>query len=451
MLDFSKATLEALLSSEGHDCACGKRHKVGLTALKSGAGAIEALPEALRDADIARPFVVCDANTYEAAGRRVEKKLRAAGIPYGLFVFPEQKEKLEPDEAAVGAVAMAFDPRSDAVLAVGSGVINDCAKVMARAACVPSAVVATAPSMDGYASNSSSMIQNRVKVTLYNACPTAIIADTDILRAAPLKMLRAGLGDMLAKYVAICEWRISRIVTGDYYCENVAGLMRRAVRRCVKAGDGLMRRDPAAVEAVTEGLVLSGVAMAFAEVSRPASGLEHYFSHLWEMMALERGEASELHGVQVGVGTALTLAIYDRLRGFAPDRAGIEARHRAFSQDAWEGRMRGIFGKIAPTVIEMEKTRYHKNDPASHAQRLDRILAHWREIQAIIGDELPETEAILSLMRRLGMAMTSADIGISAEDTKNALLGSREIRDKYITSSLLWDLGELDAFADGYI
>ena len=53
--------------------------------------------------------------------------------------------------------------------------------------------------------------------------------------------------------------------------------------------------------------------MAFAEISRPASGLEHYFSHMWEMMALERGEPYDLHGIQVGVGTLLTLRIYQKL------------------------------------------------------------------------------------------------------------------------------------------
>lgn len=119
--------------------------------------------------------------------------------------------------------------------------------------------------MDGYASNSSSMVVRRVKESLYNACPQAILADTDVLKTAPEIMLQAGLGDMLAKYVSVCEWRISHLVVGDAYCEEIAGLVRASLRKIVEHADGLMRREDAALEAVIEGLVLSGVAMAFAE------------------------------------------------------------------------------------------------------------------------------------------------------------------------------------------
>jgi glycerol-1-phosphate dehydrogenase [NAD(P)+] len=304
-------------------------------------------------------------------------------------------------------------------------------------------VIGTAPSMDGYASNSSSMIQNRIKVTLYNACPAAILCDTDILKNAPMRMLQTGLGDMLAKYVSICEWRISHIVTGEYYCENVAALVRKSLNKCVSAAQGLRDRDPKAIEAVTEGLVLSGIAMSFAEISRPASGLEHYFSHLWEMMALDRGTAYELHGIQVGVGTYLTLRLYEHIRTLKPSRQKAEAFIKAFDNSAWEKEMREIFGAAADAVIAGEHAKYHKNDPGRHKARLENILSHWEEIQAIISQELPPASDIERLMRGLQMPVTPADMGVSREDTYKAFIGSRDIRDKYLTSSLLWDLGLL--------
>ena len=100
-------------------------------------------------------------------------------------------------------------------LAIGSGVINDCCKVLGHAAGIPSMVVGTAPSMDGYASNSSAMIREGCKCTMMNAAPHAILCDVDIIKDAPMRMLHAGLGDMLAKYVALCEWRISALVIGE--------------------------------------------------------------------------------------------------------------------------------------------------------------------------------------------------------------------------------------------
>lgn len=447
MLDFSTADMDALLLPGGHACACGRHHATTLRYLQVKPGALRFLPEALAAAGGRRPFVVCDANTHRVAGARVCALLSGANIPYSLYVYPETPEKMEPDEAAAGSLAMAFDPACDCVLAVGSGVVNDCCKVLAHAAGLPSLVVATAPSMDGYASNSSSMIRQRIKVTLYNACPVGIIADTDILRQAPMPMLHAGLGDMLAKYVSLCEWRISNLVTGEHYCENVAGLVRASLDKCVAAAEGLVRREPAAVEAVANGLILSGVAMSYEASSRPASGLEHYFSHMWEMMALNRGEASALHGIQVGVGTALTLSLLSQVRAITPDRGVAEAAMRSFSQEAWEAEMRDIFGPTAGAIIAAEKNDYHKNDPPSHQERLSRILLGWGDIQAIYRETLPDTASILATMRQLGMAVTPGDLGISPEETRRAFIGSREIRDKYLTSSMLWDLGLLHRYA----
>ena len=439
----SEMSLEEILRGEGIACACGKTHTCGLRYLKVGRGVLEKLPEGMAMIGVKRPLVVMDMNTRRAAGEAVERVLRAAGIAYRTFVFPFPG-RIEPDERAVGSLTMAMDPGCDVLLAVGSGVINDCCKVAAHAAGKPSMVVCTAPSMDGYASNSSSMIQNRVKVSLYNACPQVIIADTAILATAPDIMLQAGLGDMLAKYVSVCEWRISHLVYGDPYCEEIAGLVRASLRRVVQHADGLMRREDEALCAVTEGLILSGVAMAFAQISRPASGLEHYFSHLWEMQALQKGAPSDLHGIQVGVGTLLTLWIYENVLNL--DRIDTDRARRAmaaFSPEAWEAQARRIFGPIAPELLALER-KAHKNDPARHEERLQRIEASWPAIRQIIREELPSRESIRSLMAACGLPLTPADLGLTEQDTVDALLGSRDIRDKYLTSSLLWDLGLLE-------
>ncbi len=440
-MDLSSLSFEQLLAKEGHSCSCGHTHNTELLYLKIGPGAVRFLPDALKTIGAHKPFIVCDRHTYEAAWRFVEPVLEAAGLPYTLHMLSH--DAVEPDEYSVGALCMAFDTSCDVVLAIGSGVVNDCCKVLAHTAGLRSMVVGTAPSMDGYASNSSSMIQNRVKVTLYNACPAAIIADVDILKNAPQRMLWAGLGDMLAKYVSICEWRISNIVTGEYYCENIAKLVRRSLQKCVAAAEGLNRRDPEAIQSITEGLVLSGIAMSFAKVSRPASGLEHYFSHIWEMMTLDRGTPYELHGIQVGVGTYLTLRLYDDIRALAPDRNKAEAFINSFDNGAWEDEMHKIFGRAADAIITAEHTKYYKNDRNRHKERLDNTLAHWNEIQSIITEELPPAAEVEKLMRGLNMPLLPKEIGVSEADAYKAFIGSRDVRDKYLTSSLLWDLGLL--------
>ncbi|MBR5546208.1 MAG: sn-glycerol-1-phosphate dehydrogenase [Clostridia bacterium] len=444
MNDFAHMTLEELICEGGYDCECGRHHEAGLKYLKIGRNAVQYTAEALKTVGITKPFIVCDVNTKKAAWDKVKAELDNAGISYTLFCF--EQAHVEPDEHSVGALCMAFDPTCDGVMAIGSGVINDCCKVLAHAIGCPQMVVGTAPSMDGYASNSSSMIQNRVKVTLYNACPGAIIADTEIMKDAPARMLWAGLGDMLAKYIALCEWRISHMVTGEYYCEAVAGLMRSSLAKIVAAAPRLMDRDPDVIGAVAEGLVLSGLAMAFAQISRPASGLEHYFSHLWEMFALDRGLPMELHGIQVGVGTYLTFRIYDRLRDITPSRETAEKAMAEFDPAVWEERVRRIFGKAAQTLIDKEKSIWHKNDPAEHRKRMDIILANWEQIMKIAEEELPPTDDIVALMEKQGMPIHPADIDENEQDVHDAFVASRDIRDKYLTSSMLWDIGLLEDF-----
>ena len=441
-------SLAELTREEGIRCSCGKKHRCGLRFFEAGPGAVKTLPEAVRKLGHSRPMLVMDENTERAAGSRVREALQNAGIPWSEFIFPHREGKMEPDEWAMGSLTMAIDPGCDVIVAVGSGVINDCCKVMAHACGLPSMAVCTAPSMDGYCSNSASMIQNRLKVSLYNACPEAIIADTDILATAPDIMLQAGLGDMLAKYVSVCEWRISHIVHGDPYCEEIADMVRGCLKKIVDQADGLMAREPEALKAVLEGLVISGMSMAFAEISRPASGLEHYFSHLWEMQALLRGKPSDLHGIQVGVGTLLVLWIYENmLTAEHVDIPRAEAAMAAFSTEAWTRRMEAIFGPVTPTVLAIE-AQVGKNRPETQQAHLRTISEHWEEIRQIIREELPAREWVRELMRRCGMPLLPADLGLSVRDAVDALLGSREIRDKYLTSSLLWDLGLLEETAE---
>lgn len=437
-------TCEELVSKAGYDCGCGRHHVCGMDYLKIGRGVIRFLPDLIAAMKKERPFIVCDKNTWDAAGKKAVEILREAGIPYSLYIIPG--DRIAPAEWEVGSVVMHFDPSCDMILAVGSGVINDICKVVGKAVGKPSAIVGTAPSMDGYASNSSSMEVNHVKVSLYNRAPVGILLDTEILARAPMRMLWAGLGDMIAKYIAVCEWRISNLVTGEFYCEEIAEMMRCAVARVIGGAGGITKRDPDAIGAIAEGLIIAGVAMAYAGISRPASGLEHYFSHMWEMMALERDLPYDLHGIQVGVGTYLCMRLYESIPSILPDMAAAEAHMKAYDRTEWEKQIRRIFGKTADEIIAIED-KTHKNDPDRCQRRLNNILANWDQILTIIREELPEQEKLFSIMTSLGMPMLPADIHISTADTVNAFIGSRDIRDKYITSSFLWDLGLTEEYA----
>lgn len=429
------------MDAENVVCSCGRKHEASLDEVVSGPGVLRRLPELIARYGAKRPFVLADRNTYAAAGERVCRILEESGLSYGKYVFDEAH--LEPDEHAVGAAVMHFDAACDLIVGVGSGVINDIGKILSSLSGRKYIIVATAPSMDGYASATSSMSRDGLKISLPTRCADVIVGDTEILKNAPLRMLRSGLGDMLAKYVSIAEWRIAHIITGEYYCESVARMIRQALQKCVENADGLLRREDAAVQAVFDGLVAGGVAMAYAGVSRPASGVEHYFSHVWDMRALEFGTPMELHGIQCAIGTLAAVRLYERVRTVRPDAEKAAAWVAAFDYDDWAAQLRAFLGKSAETMIALEQ-REGKYSKEAHPARFARIQAHWDEILRILDEELPKADALETLMERVGLPKDAACIGVDPEGMQMTFRATKDIRDKYVLSRLAWDLGILE-------
>ena len=421
-------------------CPCGRPHTIAIDEVVVGSGAVKRLPEFVAKYG-KKPFVVADVNTYAAAGERVFAILEEANIPFGSFIFKDKA--LEPDEKAVGAAFMHYDPSCDVIVGVGSGVINDICKILSNIAGKPYIIVGTAPSMDGYASATSSMSRDGVKVSLNSRCADVIIGDTDILKNAPMHMLRSGLGDMLAKFVSIAEWRIAKIVTGEYYCEAVAALIRSAVKKCVDNAEGLLRREEAAIEAVFEGLVIGGVAMAYAGVSRPASGVEHYFSHVWDMRGLEFGTKVDLHGIQCAMATMKSVELYEKVMAYTPDYEKAAAYVEAFDLENWNAQLRSFLGSSAETMIDLEKKegKYRKD---THAARFAIIRENWDAILQILKEELPTAEELCKLMEVVGISTDLTTIGVDKEAAKITFRATKDIRDKYVLSRLAWDLGILE-------
>ena len=425
-------------------CPCGKNHTISIDDVLIGSGVVKQLPEIIKKYG-KKPFVVADRNTFAAAGKQVCGLLQEANIPYSSYVFRDTA--LEPDEKSVGSAIMHYDHSCDVIVGVGSGVINDICKILSRTTGKAYIIVATAPSMDGYASATSSMSMDGVKVSLGSRCADVIIGDTEILKTAPVHMLKSGLGDMLAKFVSIAEWRIAHIIIGEYYCEAVAELIRGAVKKCVDNAEGLLKLEDAAIEAVFEGLVIGGVAMAYAGVSRPASGVEHYFSHVWDMRGLEFGTQVDLHGIQCAMATMKAVELYSKVMELTPNWDKADAYVQAFSLEDWNAQLRTFLGSSAETMIELEKKegKYRKE---THKDRFGIIQKHWPEILQILREELPQKEDLQQLMDTVGISRDLTTIGVGSDMARITFRATKDIRDKYVLSRLAWDLGALDELCE---
>ena len=422
------------------DCDCGKSHKIKLPRVIVRSGAVNELPAIINEYGVKKVQLLSDVNTHKAFGKTVCSILDGENIAYSLYSFNDSK--LEPDENAVGSAIMHFDTACQMVVAIGSGVINDIGKILANTAKVPYVIIGTAPSMDGYASATSSMSMDGVKVSLPSKCADVIIGDIDMLKNAPMKMLQSGLGDMLAKYVSIAEWRIANEITGEYYCEKVANLIRSALKRCVENAKGLLSRDEQAIKAVFEGLVIGGVAMALAGVSRPASGIEHYFSHVWDMRGLEFGSKVDLHGIQCAVATNIAAGLYEKVLQITPDKDKAIEYAESFDYGEWAKELKKFLGSAANSMIELEK-KEQKYSVEKHRERIEIIIEKWGKICEIIREEIPTKKEIEDILQTIGAPKTAKEIGIDGE-LKTTFKATKDIRDKYVLSRLLFDLGVIE-------
>lgn len=206
--------------------------------------------------------------------------------------------------------------RYDAVVGLGGGKIIDVAKYAAARVGLPMVAVATNLSHDGICSPVSILDNDNGRGSYGVPTPIAMVIDLDVIREAPVRFVRSGVGDVISNISAIADWELSHRVNG----EPVDGLAAAMART---AGESVLRHpggvgDDEFLTVLSEALVLSGIAMSISGDTRPSSGACHEISHAFDLLFPKR---SALHGEQVGLGAAFAM----HLRG-ATEQSGLFAQ-----------------------------------------------------------------------------------------------------------------------------
>lgn len=385
-----------------------------------------------------RPFIVSDTHTEKEMGVTLKEFYSHHQIPYGQYVFASEGD-LVPDEKAIGEVFIHFDRETDVIIAIGSGTINDLCRYLSYQLKMPYWIVATAPSVDGFASTAAALIINHLKTTLYCHEPERILAVGRVLCNAPLRMIQAGVSDLLGKYTALLDWKIGRVVTGEYYCEAIVNMVESAVDQCVEQIEQIKNREPKAIQSLMEALVLSGIAMSFTGNSRPASGSEHHLSHFFEMKNILQGRINPLHGEKVGMSTLLMMKLYRHLLEIIPDGEVARQQGILFNTAQRNSEILIAFELAGETIIKEQSERLLEKELA----RIGKIIANWPSIVALIlAAEAKFTECERA-METIQAPMLASDLKISDELVVQAIIFAKEIRPRYTVLSLYEDLGLL--------
>ena len=409
--------IQAMLAGVSN-CPCKREHTCDIRFVEIGNGVIERIPEIVKDFN--RIVLVADENTYPLCGDKVSALLGdklAAKMIFG-------KEIVVPNEKSIAAIESAMPADTDLLIGIGSGVINDLCKHVSFIHKIRYVIVATAPSMDGYASVGAALTLNDMKVTLNARVPYAIVAESTIVGTAPVDMIRSGYGDIVGKYSCLNDWKLAHLLLDEYFCDAVYNTVMDVVKQTEYTADALLARDPEAIGKLMEGLVVVGVMMSYVGNSRPASGSEHHLSHFFEITGLLDNRPYYLHGIDVLYSAAVTAALREKLLAINPP-------FEAFKLDraAWEQDIHRIYTAAADGVIELQDKvgLYAKLDNAQFA-------AKWDEIRAILL-EAPSKERMESYVSSIGLDMKEFYKFYGEETVQNAIRYAKELKDRY---SVLW-------------
>lgn len=373
------------------ECPCGRKHKTAVRDVRIGSGLVHHVGEILKENGFEKTLLlVADKNTLRAA-EGIAESLAGFTVEYKVYddLRVAEMQHVEEIEACIKG-------REISVLSVGSGSINDPCRLASARQGKMLCIFATAPSMDGFASYSSPIVYDGFKSSYPAKSPEVIIGDTKILAAAPTALKSAGFGDMIAKYVGLVDWKISALLTDEYYCEKIASLTREAVDELMAMADNVTANDEYVAGKIFEALLKTGIGMSFARNSRPASGCEHIVAHLMECIELRDNIIPNFHGEDVGVCTLEMLKYYSALAA----RTEIETKRE---QVDWED-VYTFYGNMAEDVRKL-------NEPYNVIDDVDEneLKARWQEIVAII-HSIPSYEQCRDAMVRAGCKITVSDI-----------------------------------------
>lgn len=390
----------------------------------------------VRSLDLGSTFaVVADSATHDALGGRVAKALRALG-PVETIVLDHPHADLKTAEELRGRLR-----QSEAVVAVGSGTINDLCKYATfldgRGYCV----FGTAASMNGYTSSTASMtLESGLKVSLPAQPPKGFFVDLAVSAAAPSYLAAAGFGDCLARSVAQVDWWMSHRLLGTAYWSSPYAIQDDDERILMDKAGLVPEGDIATIASLYRVLTLCGLGIAITGVSNHGSMGEHQISHYIDCFAGDRHPGT-LHGQQVGVASLTMARLQQQI--LASDTPPKVSATRIDLDDM----ARRMGPKIAAEcAAEREKKAFTEKSAAAFNEKLEDLWPTLREELAPMIIPVAELDAMLEAAKG---PRTGQDLGLPPEFYREAVRHNHEMRNRFSFVDIAADARILEAFAEG--
>jgi glycerol-1-phosphate dehydrogenase [NAD(P)+] len=409
--------------------------------LEVGSGVLASISSVFREqfGAAASPAIVADANTFAAAGRNVQAAFSGAG-QVAPFVFTDAD--LYAEHRVVERLDAWMGSHAAIPVAVGSGTINDFVKLSSHRAGRQYLAVATAASMDGYTAFGSSITYRGSKQTFDCPAPRAVVADLEVIRRAPREMNAAGYADLLAKLTAGADWIIADALAIEPIDRTAWELVQVPLIESLADPAGVRRGDVGAIARLTEGLMMGGFAMQWTKTSRPASGAEHQFSHLWDMQHHTHDGAAPSHGFKVAVGTLAVARFYEALLSMRLEELNVDRAVAAWpTAKETEAEIVALLGEGELA----EKARLEMSakcvTPEELRERLERLREVWPMQRERLRRHLPAADRLAEMLASVGAPTAPEQIGISRERLRSSFRQAYLIRRRFTVLDLAAQAG----------
>ncbi|MCL2784959.1 MAG: sn-glycerol-1-phosphate dehydrogenase [Propionibacteriaceae bacterium] len=398
----------------------------------------------------ASAVLVGDDNTWGGVGEEVQASLHEAGVDLEDPIIYPGTPTLFADDTLAGDLQARLSYSSAIPVSLASGSLNDLTKLASYRLGRSYLNVCTAASVDGYTSFGAAITVDGIKSTQECPAPRGIIVPLDIMAAAPRRLTATGYGDLIEKIPAGADWIVADELGLDPIDDYVWSLVQGPLRDALGDPAGLATGDLEAIEKLSEGLVMSGLAMQVFSSSRPASGAGHYFSHQWEMEGYGRAWEPPLsHGFKVGLGTVAMCALYEKVIDLDLTQLDIDARLEHWpTQQVDEARVRAL--QPNPVICEASvKQSADKFVDFDHARsRLELIRDQWKSIQPRIASQVLPVRVIEQMLRDVGAVHHPAQIHVTLPELRTKYYQAQTIRTRYTILDLLQETGLLNQIVD---
>ncbi len=327
----------------------------------------------------------------------------------------------QPDQKNINKIKNSLK-NCNLIVAVGSGVINDLCKFVSFETKISYLIFASAASMNGYLSRNASLLINGHKKTLTATLPIAVYADLKILKSAPKKMIKAGIGDIMCFYGCWFDWLLSHLILDTKFEEKPFKILQEKMDFFCKNYYKFQLNDEQLLKNLIEILLLSGAGMTLAQGSYPASQSEHMIAHSFEMRYPKKAKKL-LHGTQIAI-TSITIAkIQEKL--VKQSNLGI------FKEEFLEHKLTKFFGK--KTALECKKEYINKiNDKNFDINKINNELEKcWPKQRQCLEKILVGEKKLKKIFNHFKIPISHRALGLSNQEYQALVTIAKFTRNRF--------------------